>query len=84
MAKVAYRGHDLRHTFIRRLAESPNVSEETIQALAGHVSKQMMARYSHIRNHAKAAAIAALEAAQQTPGIVANLAKTCHTHCMTS
>ena len=36
-AKVAYRWHDLRHTFVSRLAENPHVSEETIRALAGHV-----------------------------------------------
>ena len=60
-AAVHYRWHDLRHTFISRLAENPNVSEETIRALAGHVSKQMLQRYSHIRLHAKQAAIAALQ-----------------------
>jgi integrase len=61
LARVRYRWHDLRHTFVSRLAENPNVSEETIRALAGHVSKQMLQRYSHIRTHAKQAAIAALE-----------------------
>ena len=60
-AGVQYRWHDLRHTFISRLAENPKVSEETIRALAGHVSRQMLQRYSHIRLHAKQAAIAALE-----------------------
>jgi len=48
-------------TFITRLAENPNVSEETIRALAGHVSKRMLERYSHIRLAAKEAAIAGLE-----------------------
>lgn len=43
-AGVAYRWHDLRHTFVSRLAENPGVSEETIRALAGHVSKQMLQR----------------------------------------
>ncbi len=60
-AGVHYRWHDLRHTFISRLAENPTVSEQTIMALAGHVSKSMLARYSHIRSAAKQAAIAALE-----------------------
>lgn len=60
-AGVKYRWHDLRHTFVSRLAENPHVSEETIRSLAGHVSKQMLSRYSHIRTHAKQAAIAALE-----------------------
>jgi hypothetical protein len=34
----------LRHTFVSRLAENPAVSEQTIMALAGHVSKSMLAR----------------------------------------
>jgi integrase len=60
-AGVRCRWHDLRHTFISRLAENPTVSEETIRALAGHVSKQLLQRYSHIRNYAKEAAISGLE-----------------------
>jgi integrase len=60
-AGVRYRPHDMRHTFISRLAENPNVSEQTIKALAGHVSRQMLERYSHIRSQAKQAAIQALE-----------------------
>jgi len=58
---LKYRWHDCRHTFVTRLAENPNVSEETIRALAGHVSKKMLERYSHIRSAAKQAAISALE-----------------------
>jgi integrase len=61
VANVSYRWHDLRHTFITRLAERPEVSEQTIMSLAGHVSRSMLARYSHIRSQAKQAAIAALE-----------------------
>jgi integrase len=61
-AGVRYRWHDLRHTFVSRLAENPLVSEQTIMALAGHVSKSMLARYSHIRSAAKQVAIDALEA----------------------
>ncbi len=60
-AGVKYRWHDLRHTFISRLAENPNVSEQTIREMAGHVSKEMMQRYSHIRIEAKKDAIASLE-----------------------
>jgi integrase len=60
-AGVSYRWHDCRHTFITRLAENPVVSEETIRALAGHVSRKMLERYSHIRMAAKQAAIAGLE-----------------------
>lgn len=60
-AGVRYRWHDLRHTFISRLAENASVSEQTIRALAGHVSRQMLERYSHIRSQAKQAAIRVLE-----------------------
>jgi integrase len=60
-AGVDYRWHDLRHTFITRLAENPNVSEETIRSLAGHVSRRMLERYSHIRTRAKEEAIRTLE-----------------------
>lgn len=60
-AGVKARWHDLRHTLVSRLAENPAVSEETIRALAGHVSRAMLARYSHIRAEAKRAAIVALE-----------------------
>jgi hypothetical protein len=38
-------------------------SEETIRALAGHVSRKMLERYSHIRLAAKQIAIQSLEAA---------------------
>ena len=62
-AGVHYRWHDLRHTFITRFAENPAVSGQTIKALAGHVSKQMLERYSHIRRQAKQDAIAALHSA---------------------
>ncbi len=60
---LKYRWHDCRHTFVTRLAENSKVSEETIRALAGHVSKKMLERYSHIRIAAKQAAIGALEKA---------------------
>jgi len=59
-AGLTYRWHDARHTFVSRLAENPHVSEETIKALAGHVSKRMLERYSHIRTEAKRAAIRSL------------------------
>jgi integrase len=61
LAGVKYRWHDLRHSFITRLAENSTVSEQTIMSLAGHVSRAMLQRYSHIRNQAKRAAIATLE-----------------------
>ncbi len=59
-AGVEGRWHDNRHTFITDLAESPNVSDETIRQLAGHVSKQMLEHYSHIRMDAKRKAVESL------------------------
>jgi integrase len=53
MAGVRYRWHDLRHSFISRLAESSAVSEDTIRSLAGHVSRKMLERYSQIQEQAK-------------------------------
>jgi len=55
------RPHDLRHHVITRLAESPEVSEQTIMAIAGHVSREMLEHYSHVRQEAKQKAVAALD-----------------------
>jgi integrase len=46
------RFHDLRHHAITELAES-QASEGTIMSVAGHVSRQMLEHYSHIRLDAK-------------------------------
>lgn len=59
-ANVSYRWHDLRHTFVTRLCENPAVSEQTIRDLVGHVSEQMLKRYSHIRREVGRGAIRAL------------------------
>ena len=59
-ADVEARWHDLRHTFISRLAES-QASDATIMSLAGHLSRKMLERYSHTRNEAKLRAIAVLD-----------------------
>jgi integrase len=53
------RFHDLRHHAITELAES-GASEQTIMAIAGHVSRRMLERYSHVRLEAKRAALEAL------------------------
>jgi integrase len=55
-AGVNCRLHDLRHTFVSRLAEAQN-ADQTIMALAGHMSRKMMERYSHARNEAKRRAV---------------------------
>jgi integrase len=53
------RFHDLRHTAITKLAES-QASDQTIMAIAGHVSRQMLEHYSHIRMAAKRSALDAI------------------------
>jgi integrase len=59
-ANVECRWHDLRHTFVSRMAESL-ASDATIMALAGHLSAKMKERYSHVRTEAKRQAIATLD-----------------------
>ena len=56
------RFHDLRHHAITELAESGEASEQTILALAGHVSPRMLRHYSHVRQEAKRRAIQVLSA----------------------
>jgi integrase len=58
---VGLRFHDLRHHAITELAES-QVSDQTIMAIAGHVSQKMLARYSQVRSEAKRQAVMALSA----------------------
>jgi hypothetical protein len=55
-ANVTGRWHDNRHTLITDLAES-GASDQTIMDIAGHVSKQMLKHYSHIRMEAKRKAL---------------------------
>jgi integrase len=59
-AGVSGRWHDNRHTLITELAES-GAGDETIMEIAGHVSRQMLSRYSHIRMEAKRKALAEVE-----------------------
>ena len=73
-AGVSCRFHDLRHTFVSRLAESQN-SDSTVMALAGHVSRAMMERYSHIRMEAKRHAVDNLSGADFEPGVAQNWAQ---------
>lgn len=55
-----FRMYDLRHHAITRLLEDEDVSERTVIDLAGHVSRQMLERYSHIRMRTKREAVDAL------------------------
>jgi integrase len=62
-----YRFHDLRHQSITELAES-KASDQTIMGIAGHVSRKMLAHYSHIRMEAKRNALDALSMAPAQTG----------------
>jgi hypothetical protein len=59
-AGVSGRFHDSRHTLTTELAES-GAGDQTIIYIAGHVSRQMLARYCHIRMEAKRRALEAVE-----------------------
>ena len=59
-AGVQCRWHDLRHTFVSRIAEG-QVSDATIMSLAGHLSVKMKEKYSHTRTEAKRQAISILD-----------------------
>jgi hypothetical protein len=54
------RWHDNRHTLVTELAES-GAGDETIMEIAGHVSRQMLSRYAHIRTEAKRKALEDVE-----------------------
>jgi hypothetical protein len=63
-AGVTGRLHDSRHTLITELAES-RAGDQTIMDIAGHVSRQMLKHYSHIRMQAKREALEAVSKKQQ-------------------
>jgi integrase len=49
-AKVPHtRFYNTRHTAITDLLQNPDASEETVKAIAGHVSRKMLEHYSHAR-----------------------------------
>jgi integrase len=57
---MGLRFHDLRHQAITELAETA-LSDQTTMSIAGHVSREMLYHYSHIRLMAKRKALEALE-----------------------
>ncbi len=65
-AEVTGRWHDNRHTLITDLAES-GAGDQTIMDIAGHVSKQMLKHYSHIRMEAKRSALESIVARAAKP-----------------
>jgi integrase len=61
---VTGRLHDSRHTLITELAEN-GAGDQTIMDIAGHVSRQMLKHYSHIRMQAKQEALDVVGKKQQ-------------------
>ena len=64
-AGVTGRWHDNRHTLVTELAES-GAGDQTIMDIAGHVSKQMLKHYSHIRMEAKRTALESIVKKSET------------------
>ena len=62
-AQVVGRWHDNRHTLVTELAES-GAGDEVIMSIAGHVSRAMLSRYSHVRMEAKRRALDEIAARQ--------------------
>jgi integrase len=63
-AGVRGRWHDNRHTLVTELAES-GAGDEVIMSIAGHVSRAMLSRYSHVRMEAKRRALDEIAARQR-------------------
>jgi len=63
-AKVVGRWHDNRHTLVTELSES-GAGDEVIMSIAGHVSRAMLSRYSHVRMEAKRRALDEIAARQR-------------------
>src|SRR5215470_15566296 len=62
-----FRFHDLRHCAITQLAEN-GASDSTIMAIAGHVNRRMLERYSHVRMEAKRKAMETLAVSTRKAG----------------
>ena len=67
-AKVVGRCHDNRHTPVTELAES-GAGDEVIMSIAGHVSRAMLSRYSHVRMEAKRRALNEIAARQRAADV---------------
>lgn len=65
-AGVQCRMHDLRHSFISKLAET-QTPDATIQAISGHLSRKMLDHYSHVRAEATRRAVDLLDALNGQP-----------------
>ena len=75
---VEGRFHDNRHTLVTEFAES-GASDQTIMDIAGHVSKQMLKHYSHIRMEAKRTALESIvqEGALKAPRSQSRITRRC-------
>lgn len=62
--KLVGRGHDNRHTLVTELSDS-GAGDEVIMSIAGHVSRAMLSRYSHVRMEAKRRALDEIAARQR-------------------
>jgi integrase len=51
------RFYDSRHTAVTKFLSNPEASEQAVKSVVGHVSQQMLDRYSHIRIEAKRRAV---------------------------
>lgn len=76
-AGLGIRFHDLRHCCITKLAEG-QASEQTIMAIAGHLSRTMLEHYSHIRMAAKRAALEGIARASETAVFQADVNQNVH------
>ena len=63
-ARFVGRWHDNRHALVTELAES-GAGDEVIMSIAGHVSRAMLARCSHVRMEAKRRALDEIAARQR-------------------
>jgi integrase len=73
-ATLGIRFHDLRHTCITKLAEG-QASEQTLMSIAGHLSRNMLEHYSHIRMAAKRTALDAIVQPRFDGGVAQNWAQ---------
>ena len=72
---IQIRFHALRHTCVTKLAEG-RTSEQTLMAIAGHVSRKMLEHYSHIRMETKRVALDAIAQAPNQAEIPAGVHQT--------
>jgi len=63
-SRTRFLEHDNRHTLVTELAES-GAGDEVIMSIAGHVSRAMLSRYSHVRMEAKRRALDEIAARQR-------------------